>query len=167
MYKFRELNVDDVKQLMDINRELQQYGWSDEQLEKECNNPETIIYVVTGIIPTLILGFISIECRNDELHINNITIRKNLRGIGIGKALLKYLLDRAFNAGFRYILLNVRTDNIPAINLYNKIGFKILCLREQYYSHLSDQNAYYMQLDFIGYRQHIKDETSFEKLEVA
>jgi RimJ/RimL family protein N-acetyltransferase len=48
-------------------------------------------------------------------------------GKGLGKEATKILLDYAFNkAGFNKISLSVYKDNIPAIKLYQKFGFKTI-----------------------------------------
>ena len=55
-----------------------------------------------------------------------IGILKKFRGIGIGKLLIKELLDFATNS--RYIAkidLQVKLDNKVAINLYKSFGFNI------------------------------------------
>lgn len=50
---------------------------------------------------------------------------------GIGTALMKKLLEEADNKlGLRRIELLVLTDNIPAINLYKKFGFKTEATRK-------------------------------------
>lgn len=45
------------------------------------------------------------------------------RGNGIGTALLRATLDAAKARGLTRVDLTVRTDNLPAIRLYEKFGF--------------------------------------------
>ena len=59
----------------------------------------------------------------DHIGILGITVRREFRGTGIGKALLKDALQR--NKGvFEIVLLDVFSTNQIAINLYKKLGFK-------------------------------------------
>ena len=59
---------------------------------------------------------------------------------GIGSALMAALIDHAKNAGIEIIDLEVRCDNIRAIRLYEKFGFKRLCT---YPSFFRIGNEYY------------------------
>lgn len=70
-----------------------------------------------------------------------ITVRKPYWGLGIGKLLLKYLIDWAKGTGIiRKINLRVRSDNEKAIKLYEKYNFKKegtllrdFCINEKFY----------------------------------
>ncbi|MFW6172650.1 MAG: GNAT family N-acetyltransferase [Elusimicrobiota bacterium] len=53
-----------------------------------------------------------------------ITVLKEYWGLGIGKAMINYLIDWAKNSGtIRKIDLKVRSDNERAITLYKNLGF--------------------------------------------
>jgi RimJ/RimL family protein N-acetyltransferase len=55
-----------------------------------------------------------------------ISILKDYWGEGLGTELISYLIDWSKNSGIiKKINLRVRTDNIPAIHLYKKLGFKV------------------------------------------
>ena len=53
-----------------------------------------------------------------------LTIVAAYRRKGLGDALLRALLQAAAQAGLRQVWLSVRPDNLPAIRLYEKIGFR-------------------------------------------
>ncbi|MBU5425583.1 GNAT family N-acetyltransferase [Tissierella pigra] len=54
-----------------------------------------------------------------------ISVAKRYWGLGIGKELIKYMIDWAEKGNVvRKINLRVREDNETAINLYTKLGFK-------------------------------------------
>lgn len=61
-----------------------------------------------------------------DYHIGAIglMIDKDFRGEGIGKFLLKMIIEKAKQMGLRTLVLDVFSDNIAAINLYQKMGFK-------------------------------------------
>ena len=52
-----------------------------------------------------------------------LTVTAGYRGQGLGEALLRALLDASAVAGPRQVWLSVRPDNLPAIRLYEKLGF--------------------------------------------
>lgn len=60
-------------------------------------------------------------CHRAEL---GITVRKKYWGQGIGSLLMKELIRFAKENGIEIINLDVRSDNINAIHLYEKFGFK-------------------------------------------
>jgi ribosomal-protein-alanine N-acetyltransferase len=63
------------------------------------------------------------------------------QGLGIGRQLLAGLLEFA-EGGTVY--LEVRTDNAPAIALYESFGFKAVGVRRRYYR-VSGADAYTMR----------------------
>ncbi|GAA3018719.1 hypothetical protein Aglo01_09230 [Actinokineospora globicatena] len=63
---------------------------------------------------------------------HNIGVDPVWQGRGIGKALLRLLLDRADEVRAQ-VFLEVRTDNAAAIALYEAHGFATIGLRRRYY----------------------------------
>ena len=56
-----------------------------------------------------------------------ITIAKGYRGIGLGRYMMKRILELAkteLKPNPKIIRLSVYANNVPAISLYKKIGFK-------------------------------------------
>jgi ribosomal-protein-alanine N-acetyltransferase len=66
----------------------------------------------------------------DEAWVQNIAVRRDRQGEGLGRRLLAALLDLA---GDRPVLLEVAVDNAPAQHLYASAGFEIVGLRKGYY----------------------------------
>ena len=58
-----------------------------------------------------------------EAHILNICIRSDLRGAGVGRRLMDFLLERARAAEMQDVFLEVRPSNPIAIRLYETLGF--------------------------------------------
>lgn len=52
-----------------------------------------------------------------------LTVLEAYRRKGLGEALLRRLLGAAVAAGMRQVWLSVRPDNLPALRLYEKLGF--------------------------------------------
>ncbi len=75
-----------------------------------------------------IIGLVGLENgsreRNQHVGVLGITIRKDWRGCGLGKALLSKLLDWAkANSVIEKVALAVFSNNEAAIGLYKKMGF--------------------------------------------
>lgn len=60
-------------------------------------------------------------CHRAEL---GLTVRKDYWNLGIGSMLMKKLIEYAKENGIEIINLEVRSDNLSAIHLYEKFGFK-------------------------------------------
>jgi len=74
-----------------------------------------------------------------EAEIDNLAVCTNFRKQGIGEKLLLKMLEKAKKTGAKDIFLEVEVDNLPAQNLYEKHGFKIVAKRKCYYG---DKDAY-------------------------
>ncbi|WP_326547820.1 ribosomal protein S18-alanine N-acetyltransferase [Mycolicibacterium sp. ND9-15] len=78
-----------------------------------------------------------------EYEIHTVGVDPAYQGQGIGKRMVAELLDRASGAT---VFLEVRTDNEPAIKLYESFGFVNVGLRKRYYR-ASGADAYTMRRD--------------------
>jgi ribosomal-protein-alanine N-acetyltransferase len=87
-------------------------------------------YVVHRNDEGVVDGYAGLALLGDEAEVHTIGVRPEAQGAGIGRALL---LDLLAHAGSRRVVLEVRTDNAPAIALYESEGFVILGVRRRYY----------------------------------
>lgn len=110
--------------------------WSYNILKQELSNFNTTYIIAkenNGIV-----GFAGIMICLDEATLNNIVVKKSCRGRGIGSELLEALIELCADLKIKTLTLEVNVSNIPAINLYNKFGFKKIGTRKKYYNNLSD-----------------------------
>jgi len=82
----------------------------------------------------------------DEAWVNNIAVRREHQGRGVGRALMNELMAEAHRRGARHILLEVAADNVPAQKLYASYGFDIVGVRRGYYQP-SNTDALVMRRD--------------------
>ncbi|MBP3920962.1 MAG: GNAT family N-acetyltransferase [Bacilli bacterium] len=82
------------------------------------------------IIDNLPCGLISFSVIYDRIELNYIWVDNKFRNKGIASKMMDYMcnIKKIIN-----ITLEVRVDNIAAINLYKKYGFKIVATRKKYY----------------------------------
>ncbi|BBX04366.1 ribosomal-protein-alanine N-acetyltransferase [Mycolicibacterium moriokaense] len=76
-----------------------------------------------------------------EYEIHTIGVDPDYQGQGIGRRLVQELLEIASDS---VVFLEVRTDNVPAIALYESFGFVNVGLRRRYYR-ASGADAYTMK----------------------
>lgn len=87
-------------------------------------------YVVHHTAAGTVDGYAGLGIVGDDAQVLTIAVAAAAQGRGIGRALLGDLIAAA--AG-RRILLEVRTDNRPAIGLYTVNGFVTIGRRRRYY----------------------------------
>ena len=81
-----------------------------------------------------VVGYICAWILVDELHIGNIAVRSDRRGLGYGARLLAHLLSIGEERGLRTGVLEVRASNLDAHRLYRHYGFREIGVRKGYYS---------------------------------
>ncbi|MGH4016994.1 MAG: ribosomal protein S18-alanine N-acetyltransferase [Pseudonocardiaceae bacterium] len=77
-----------------------------------------------------LIGYAGLVRCGGEAEVHTLAVDPMYQGKGIGRALLRALLDHA--AGMA-VFLEVRTDNEPAIALYHSEGFTVIGTRRGYY----------------------------------
>jgi ribosomal-protein-alanine N-acetyltransferase len=70
----------------------------------------------------------------DQIHINNLAVRPELRGRGFGALLLDRVLEEAARLGALHATLEVRRSNAAARRLYERAGFELAGVRTSYYT---------------------------------
>ena len=86
----------------------------------------------------------------EEAHITNVAVSPNFRRQNIGEALLISIIKSCYKEMVKYLTLEVRVSNTPAINLYEKYGFKSLGVRKGYYQD-NNEDALIMWTENIFY----------------
>ena len=87
-----------------------------------------------------------------EAHILKVCVRADFRGMGIARRLMLWLLGHARSAGQSWLFLEVRPTNLPAILLYESLGFVRVGLRHAYYQAVGGrEDAAVYRLDLIGW----------------
>ena len=114
--------------------------WNEKQLAEELESDFARNLVLCEALPEgeHILGFCSVQVAADEASLNAITVDPAARGRGCGTRLLTELLQRLAAEGGAAVYLEVRTQNAPAIALYEKTGFVRTGLRKRFYCNPPD-----------------------------
>ena len=119
---------------------LSPWGW--DAYHKELQSPGDSIMLVArdalqigGASTTgTIIGFIVARLLANEMHINNVAVRPELRRRGIAAELLTEVLEWARGQAADCALLEVRAANTAAQALYRRCGFQVTGRRRRYYS---------------------------------
>jgi len=83
---------------------------------------------VAAFVGGRVVGHSAIHRRRfkDDRHsgVFGIAVLDGYRGVGIGEKLMGEVLDRAWRIGIQLVELDVFSNNVAAIRLYEKMGFK-------------------------------------------
>jgi len=80
-----------------------------------------------------IVGFAGVNALDEDAHLMNIAVRRDMQGRGIGRELIVSAMERAAGLGARRITLEVRPGNAVAIALYESLGLRSVGVRPGYY----------------------------------
>lgn len=69
----------------------------------------------------------------DELELLVVGVKANWKKCGLAKTMLSHVLDTARSIGFSKVVLEVRSSNVAAKSLYEKLGFRQDGVRTDYY----------------------------------
>lgn len=98
-----------------------------------------------------IVGYGILSVGAGEAHVLNVCIGREYQGRGLGRHLMRRLLDVARWNGAARVFLEVRPSNPNAQALYTSLGFREIGRRPRYYpAHSGREDAIVMALEFEG-----------------
>jgi len=128
----RTLTHADLDEIVAIEQASFSNPWTRQMYVRELENPDvSFLYVLR--YPVAIAAFCSFWLVLDEIHINNLAVRHEHQGKGLGTALLEHVLVAGAARGAERATLEVRRSNAPALRLYERLGFQVAATRPNYY----------------------------------
>jgi ribosomal-protein-alanine N-acetyltransferase len=128
--RFRPMTLADVPAVVSVERGSYQFPWS-EGVFRDCIRVGYLCRVVESAGEVAGYGIMSYGA--GEAHVLNVCVRQDLRGAGVGRRLMDFLLERARAAQMQDVFLEVRPSNPTAIRLYESLGFTRVGVRRAYY----------------------------------
>ncbi|MDR2148231.1 MAG: ribosomal protein S18-alanine N-acetyltransferase [Tannerella sp.] len=135
----RKAKLSDIAQILEI--ENQSFG-------ADRFNRRQFIYLITkakGLFLVIenadkILAYISLtdNYRYSFTRLYSIAVHPEARGQKLSEILMERTIEYAEKKHFNYIRLEVRKNNSPAVNLYQKFDFKPVGVKKNYYHDGSD-----------------------------
>lgn len=159
--RIRKMEKSDVEEV--VRLEALSYGehhWSKESFYNELSNNLAHYYCAVDMEKDILLGYAGCWHIFEEAHITTLSVHPEHRKKGVAQSLLFALIDDCYKNKVKYITLEVRESNIPAISLYEKNGFKSIGTRKNYYQD-NNENALIMFTENIWYE---KFKTLYNKL---
>lgn len=145
MIVYREANAFDLPVFVSLDKELFPYSpWSSAQYKEEFSSPTR--HFVVAVADQSIVGYAGVFAPGAaEADVLTVGVVPEHRGKGIAKALMALITDWASEKGSTAMMLEVKTDNLEAIGLYESLGYAKLNVRKDYFG--QGLNAQVMRLE--------------------
>lgn len=145
-----KMTKDDVEDVVNIESEA--YGkhhWAKSSFYDEMSNNLAKYYVAKTTDGQLV-GYAGTWHIIDEGHITTIAVKNKYLRNHIGEKIIQAIIDDCYKNNIKYLTLEVRVSNTPAIKLYEKYGFQSLGTRKGYYQD-NNEDALIMWTENIFY----------------
>ena len=127
----RQMEVDDLQQVMAIEEENFSVPWTEKGFLTFLLRYDTLFLVAEE--DDKIIGFCGVVMALDEGEITNVAVSQNRQKEGIGNLLVESIIRLIAELGVTLLYLEVRQSNERAISLYRRIGFTAVGMRRNYY----------------------------------
>ncbi len=122
----------DACALAEIEKRCFSVPWSETALRETVSESTSSFFVAED--SGELIGYIGAYSVIDEGYITNIAVLPEHRRRGIAKRLLESLITEAKEKEMSFLTLEVRAGNMPAIRLYEKLGFERVGVRRGFYT---------------------------------
>ena len=126
-YEIVKATLDDVADIKMIEDACFSVPWSEKSISESLENPCSHFYIARANGNAA--GYMGVQIFSGEGYVTNVATLPEYRKQGIAQALIKSALENEME----FLTLEVRKSNIPAINLYKKLGFTEVGIRPKFY----------------------------------
>ncbi len=131
MMTFTEMKAVHVPQVAWLEQLCFADPWSEKSIASELGNIWS--YWLVALDEDTVVGYIGSQSSCDETDVMNVAVHPDYRRRGIAESLIEMLTLELKNRGSHALMLEVRSSNAPAVALYEKMGFRQVGLRKNYY----------------------------------
>lgn len=138
-----------VPAVLEIEDEAFTSPWTAEMFlqEIEDNGLSRSFVVLEG---ERVVGYFVAWFLRQDVHLLNIAVARSRQREGIGRSMMRFLLDMAERELKEMFTLEVRESNAGAIEMYRSLGFRPVGVRRQYYED-DNENALMMARPVSGW----------------
>ncbi len=131
MIRMEQMTVGHIAAVAELEKLCFSDPWSEASVAAELENP--LSYWLVAMDGDALAGYVGSQSVLGESDMMNLAVSPEYRRQGVAKALVLALLDGLAQRGNHCLTLEVRASNVPARNLYDKLGFVQVGLRKNYY----------------------------------
>ena len=146
VFSFRSACVEDIQQILDIEARVHPCPWNEQHLKAEIEKPYSRFLVMTDdATDSVIAAYIVFWILEDTAQILNVAVDMAHRRQGLAKKMLQKAIQLIAKTSVKKVILEVRTSNIAAIQLYQAHRFDTRQIHKRFYS--NGEDAYQMVLE--------------------
>jgi len=131
--RLRTLGSADLDDIERIERASYPTPWSRAMFAGELAKPGSLCFGAYRDGAGLV-GYLIVSRYVDAWHVMNLAVAPEDRRTGVAATLMNHLFELTSGDGNRGYTLEVRISNLPAIRLYERLGFETRGLRRGYYT---------------------------------
>ena len=131
MIKIKPMALEHVAQVAELEKLCFSTPWSENSIASELNN-DLALWLVAEDDGTVV-GYVGSQTVHPETDMMNVAVAPNRRREGIAEVLVDSLIVELKRICSECLTLEVRASNVPAISLYQKMGFREVGRRPNYY----------------------------------
>ena len=131
------MSEEDLAAVLEIEEQSHPRPWTEAMFREELGREWAHLSVAKEQAPSggfVVVAFCNYWLVHDEVHLLNIATHDSVRRQGVGRELLRHIIDFAVDHRCRYVTLEVRKSNAAAQGLYEGAGFQAVGLRPRYYA---------------------------------
>jgi ribosomal-protein-alanine N-acetyltransferase len=130
LLRLRPMSDEDVEAVIEVERASYPYPWT-AGIFRDCLRVGYCCWMCT--LDEMAIGHGVISVAAGECHVLNVCIHPQWQGHGLGRKMLRHLLNLGRRHRADTAFLEVRASNAPAIGLYHAEGFNEVSRRRDYY----------------------------------
>lgn len=160
-FELRELRREDAERCADLEQILfpDDNPWPRDVFAVEFSHPTN--FYIGAFDEGYLVAYAGLAMMgpvdDPEFEIHTIGVDPEFQRKGLGRVLMDQMMHAA-DSHDGPVFLEVRTDNVPAISMYESFGFKTLAVRKNYYRP-SGADAYTMQRPRLSDRKDQQTDT--------
>lgn len=128
--RIRPMRQEDVAAVMKVELAAYPFPWT-EGIFRDCLRVGYHCWVLE--VDSTLAGYAVWSVAAGEGHVLNLCVAPSQQGRGLGRVLLRHLIEQAGSQGAEALFLEVRPSNVPALRLYDSMGFGEIDRRRNYY----------------------------------
>ena len=130
--EYKNMMPEHVEQVAQLEKLCFSCPWSEKAVSGELSNPLSLwIVAVEG---EQVIGYVGSQSVMGEADMMNIAVAPEFRRQGVAETLVEKLISLLKFSDVYCLTLEVRDSNVPAIALYEKMGFVQVGRRPNYYT---------------------------------
>ena len=131
MIEIVEMSASHVPQVAELEKMCFHDPWSEASIASELRNP--LACWLVAVEGGAVVGYVGSQTVIDTTDMMNIAVHPDFRRRGIAQMLVEQLVAKLKARQSLRLMLEVRSSNMGAQALYEKMGFTQVGLRKNYY----------------------------------